>query len=762
MSPKEIVAGLLAFALCSLCSNPLAAELTLAAISDSYTRADEPTRNFGNGSSLWISHWSFRQAYLQFETPDFLAGPVTSAALQVTLNQVPNDGDLAIHLIQSDWSESSITANSPPTVDPVAMAVTSVVPGDGGKVLTFDVTLAVQMWQASPETNFGLAILPNGSNWVGASVFARETTAPATLTVSASGGIGNSAPVARDDAYSVNFSSSQVLLDVLANDSDADLPDDILQIVGVNQGSDGGVVANNSTSLGYTPPAGFVGTETFLYTVADRASETATATVRVTVAADPGPSGSIATVVAQDSYTRADQPASNFGTSTSLWVSHWSSRQAFFKFEPASLPSGFIESANLSVRLDAVPNDGAVGVHVVQSNWNESAITGSALPTIDPIPLATAFITPADAGSGLEFDVAAAVRAWQASPNTNFGLALLPNGGNWVGASVSSRESDTPAVLSIETAADGENRPPSAADDSYSVDGSTAEVVLGVMSNDTDADLPNDSLRVVSVGPTSSGGVAVNNTSSVSYTPAAGFAGTEIFEYTIADESGATATATVTVVVSGAGGRTWKIMPLGDSITEASGSRNSYRRPLWQLLRDSSFDVDFVGSRSGNRDGEVPDPDFDTDHEGHWGWKADRFLNNENIATWSRAYQPDVVLIHLGTNDIFGGQSVSSTIAEIGTIIDILREANPGVVVLVAKIIPTSDTSRPSLDPFNEAVPGLVASKDRPESPVRLVDQNSGFDAVVDTYDGVHPDLSGENKMAQKWFEVLRELIAPD
>jgi lysophospholipase L1-like esterase len=213
---------------------------------------------------------------------------------------------------------------------------------------------------------------------------------------------------------------------------------------------------------------------------------------------------------------------------------------------------------------------------------------------------------------------------------------------------------------------------------------------------------------------------------------------------------------------AGAEARTWRIMPIGDSITESEGSYNSFRRPLWKMLNGAGIDTDFVGSRSGNRDGEAPNPDFDTDHEGHWGWRADRFLRDNNIENWSQTHQPDVILIHLGTNDIFQGQGVSGTIDEIGQIIDIVRGTNPRVIVLVAQIIPTSDPSRPSLQPFNEAIPGLVSSKDSADSPVRLVDQYTGFDATVDTYDGVHPNVSGENKMAQKWFDALQPLLSAD
>ena len=747
---------------CLLCSGPLVAQ-TLDVAEDSYTRTDSPSRNFGGNSALWISHWSSRHAYLQFGQSTLPNETVISAVLRIALDQVSNDGDIAVHAIQSPWDEASVTAESMPTIDPQAIATASVAPGDGGSELSFDVTSAVQAWQASPNMNFGLAILPTGSNWVGTSIYSREAGFPATLTIATSGGDANVAPVAQDDEYNIERAASETLLDVLTNDADADIPNDNLRIIDAGPTSEGGLIVNYSSNLGYTPPAGFSGEEEFQYTIADQAGLQATATVRVSVTAEPAPTGTVTTFAAQDSYTRIDQSTRNFGSSNTLWVSHWSARQAYLRFAPSTLPVGAVESAKLTVTLASVPNDGEIGLHIVQGERTEWAITGSTLPTIDPAPLATAFVTPADSGSPLDFDVMSVVRGWQASPSTNFGLAILPSGSNWVGASFYSRESDTPAVLNIATTSPSGNAPPVAQSDNYTVDHSAGAVVLDLLSNDSDADLPVDTLQIVSVGSASNGGLVVNQATSVSYTPPPGFTGTESFDYTIADASNVRSTATVYVVVTGGEVvRTWRIMPVGDSITEASGSRDSYRRPLWHLLKDAGVDIDFVGSRSGNRDGEVPNPDFDTDHEGHWGWKADRFLNNDNIANWSGTYRPDVILIHLGTNDIFGGQSVSSTIDEIGRIIDIVRDVNPRVMVLIATIIPTSDPSRPSLVPFNQAIPGLVGLKNQPDSPVLLVDQYSGFDAEVDTYDGVHPDLSGETKMAQKWFDALRTLISPN
>src|SRR5687767_12424317 len=63
-----------------------------------------------------------------------------------------------------------------------------------------------------------------------------------------------------------------------------------------------------------------------------------------------------------------------------------------------------------------------------------------------------------------------------------------------------------------------------------------------------------------------------------------------------------------------------RIMPIGDSITEGSDGSVTYRRFLWLQLAAAGHRVDFVGTRSGVRDGVPKYTDFDQDHDGHAGW----------------------------------------------------------------------------------------------------------------------------------------------
>ncbi|HKY72490.1 MAG TPA: SGNH/GDSL hydrolase family protein [Nitrospira sp.] len=196
-------------------------------------------------------------------------------------------------------------------------------------------------------------------------------------------------------------------------------------------------------------------------------------------------------------------------------------------------------------------------------------------------------------------------------------------------------------------------------------------------------------------------------------------------------------------------------MPLGDSITQSSKGLDSYRYYLWHRLIDKGYRVDFVGSKHGVGDGLPPDTDFDMDHEGHAGWRADEILTQ--VQAWAAAASPDVVLVHIGTNDLSQGQTVGSTVSDIGSIIDELRSVNPRIHILLAQLIAKAGV--PSVAVLNARLPSLVDDKQQADSPLVLVDQYTGFDPSTMTYDGTHPNADGESRMADRWFEKLAPML---
>lgn len=105
-------------------------------------------------------------------------------------------------------------------------------------------------------------------------------SARVTVTVSAP---PNRPPVARDDTATTTKNKS-VTIAVLANDSDPD--GDPLTITSVTVPAHGSV-STSATSVTYTPNPGFLGTDSFQYSISDGRGGTASARVTVTVTEAP-------------------------------------------------------------------------------------------------------------------------------------------------------------------------------------------------------------------------------------------------------------------------------------------------------------------------------------------------------------------------------------------------------------------------------------------------------------------------------------------
>lgn len=124
-----------------------------------------------------------------------------------------------------------------------------------------------------------------------------QTGASSTLSITVSTPPVNNAPVANNDT-TMTDKGIAVTVAVLGNDTDAD--GDSLLVTGVTQGANGSVVIDAvSKNPVYTPNPGFVGNDTFTYTISDGKGGSATGTVTVTVNAV----GNRAPVANNDSVT---------------------------------------------------------------------------------------------------------------------------------------------------------------------------------------------------------------------------------------------------------------------------------------------------------------------------------------------------------------------------------------------------------------------------------------------------------------------------
>ncbi|HHH37641.1 MAG TPA: hypothetical protein ENK77_03385 [Epsilonproteobacteria bacterium] len=208
--------------------------------------------------------------------------------------------------------------------------------------------------------------------------------------------------------------------------------------------------------------------------------------------------------------------------------------------------------------------------------------------------------------------------------------------------------------------------------------------------------------------------------------------------------------------VSAAEGTT-KIMPLGDSITwddyhgdkRSDSERSAYRNYLWYKLKEIGYDANFVGSQSGGQDIK---PYFDHDHEGHSGYTSHQIA--ENVYDYLRMNTPDVILLHIGTNDWDTSPSgVEDILSEID---QFENNNNVHIKVILARII-NRNPKTSLISNFNSNLESMARNRINSGDDIEIVDMehDAGINYGSDLRDGTHPDNCGYEKMANVWFSAL-------
>lgn len=195
-----------------------------------------------------------------------------------------------------------------------------------------------------------------------------------------------------------------------------------------------------------------------------------------------------------------------------------------------------------------------------------------------------------------------------------------------------------------------------------------------------------------------------------------------------------------------------KIMPLGDSITFGTRdpSYGGYRHLLWTLLKNDGYKIAFVGS---GKSGKASTPD--SDNEGHPGWTISQIKNGIDSDDWLETYKPDIILLHIGTNDIRQGNAASAP-ENLSTLLDDILARVLQTHVIVAQVIPFRRGPERGHQSYNAAIPGIVASKG---SRVSMVDMQNIL-SKGDYADGLHPNADGYDKMARAWEPAIRAVLS--
>jgi lysophospholipase L1-like esterase len=211
---------------------------------------------------------------------------------------------------------------------------------------------------------------------------------------------------------------------------------------------------------------------------------------------------------------------------------------------------------------------------------------------------------------------------------------------------------------------------------------------------------------------------------------------------------------------------TIKIMPLGDSLTNGTGTESGYRLRLWNEMTAAGYSIDYVGTLDTNGCAALPD----WDHEGHPGFNVDNIANGwstvPGIDTYLApgVYDPDIILLMVGTNDTWE----NNDFAHVGDRLDdlITRISGPDGLQpdahLIVATIPPQKTYDYNTDWYNQQLVPIVNGHVADGWNVTLVDMYNALDSSDFGGDGVHPLQSGYNKMADVWFEGIQAVLTPE
>src|SRR6266850_1587438 len=128
-----------------------------------------------------------------------------------------------------------------------------------------------------------------------------------------------------------------------------------------------------------------------------------------------------------------------------------------------------------------------------------------------------------------------------------------------------------------------------------------------------------------------------------------------------------------------------RILPLGDSITYGYSVPGGYRLPLYQLLTNAGYNVDFVGTQIDNGAADLPDPD----HEGHSGWTI-RGINAIAQDVLAATDDPDVVLLLIGVNDYNQNDDLANAHTRLQGLVENLATNRPSAKIIVANLLATT------------------------------------------------------------------------
>jgi lysophospholipase L1-like esterase len=215
-----------------------------------------------------------------------------------------------------------------------------------------------------------------------------------------------------------------------------------------------------------------------------------------------------------------------------------------------------------------------------------------------------------------------------------------------------------------------------------------------------------------------------------------------------------------------------RLMFVGDSMTIGSAGDYTWRYRMWQHLNATlGGPFRIVGPRTELYDAyadaavslDYRDPAFPAKARGHlagWGegWLHLAPLIRQTVAE----HRPDVLLVSLGLIDLGFYTNAAGTEDNLRRFVAEARAARPGIAMVLLPVIPntralTDDYFRAECEQLNIRMEKAVADLATQQSPLLLASPPEQWSTDRHTYDGTHPNESGEHLLAASFADALHQ-----
>ena len=149
----------------------------------------------------------------------------------------------------------------------------------------------------------------------------------------------------------------------------------------------------------------------------------------------------------QDTFVSAGKPTTNYGVNPSLAVQSGNGGNTLLQFNLASLPTGVnssqVNNAKLRLFVSGFTTAGSFDIYLINGKWSENTVTYATAPPLGGLVTGGVGVPSTAKNTFIEVDVTSALQQWVSSPQTNFGLALVPSPFSQISVTFDSKEDST-------------------------------------------------------------------------------------------------------------------------------------------------------------------------------------------------------------------------------------------------------------------------------------------------------------------------------